>query len=63
MAEGDLTDSLDVSDRHALVFGFDAALGMRGYESKLRSLIAQASTNPSIAVERVSVAHSAEAST
>lgn len=50
---GDLTDSLACSDRHPLVFGFNATFGSTGYESKLRSLVAQASTNPTVAVDRV----------
>lgn len=54
VAEGDLTEDLAYSDRHALVYGFNATYGSSGYESKLRSLIAQASTNPTVAVDRVS---------
>ncbi|CAM9243696.1 unnamed protein product, partial [Ectocarpus sp. 8 AP-2014] len=53
VVEGDLTDSLACSDRHALVFGFNATFGSSGYEAKLRSLVAQASTNPTVAVDRV----------
>ena len=53
VADADLTRRLACSDRHALVFGFNATLGSSGYESKLRSLVAQASTNPSVAVDRV----------
>lgn len=53
VAPGDLTNSLALSDRHALVFGFNATFGSSGYESKLRSLVAQASTNPTLAAERV----------
>lgn len=53
VAEGDLTDSLAYSDRHALVFGFNATFGSSGYESKLRSLVAQASTSPTVAAEKV----------
>lgn len=54
VAAGDLTEDLAYSDRHALVFGFNATYGSSGYESKLRSLVAQASTNPTVAVDRVS---------
>lgn len=54
MVEGDLTDSLSCTDRHALKFGFNATFGSSGYESKLRSLVAQASTNPAVAVDKVS---------
>ncbi|CAM9102436.1 unnamed protein product [Scytosiphon promiscuus] len=57
---GDLTDRLACSDRHALVFGFNATLGSTGYESKLRSLVAQASTNPTVAVDRVLPFHPGE---
>lgn len=53
VVEGDLTDGLACSDRHALVFGFNATFGSSGYEAKLRSLVAQASTNPTVAVDRV----------
>lgn len=53
VTDADLTHSLACSDRHALVFGFNATLGSSGYESKLRSLVAQASTNPTVAVDRV----------
>lgn len=55
--EGDLTESLSLSDRHALVFGFNATLGSSGYERKLRSVVAQASTNPTVAVQRVREKH------
>ena len=55
VAEGDLTDSLSYTDRHALKFGFNATFGSSGYETKLRSLVAQASTNPTVAVDKVSL--------
>eukprot|EP00752_Nemacystus_decipiens_P003960 g3626.t1 len=51
--EGDLTDSLSYTDRHALKFGFNATVDSSGYESKLRSLVAQASSNPTVAVDKV----------
>lgn len=54
MSGGDLSDGLALSDRHALSFGFNTTFGSTGYESKLRSLVAQASTNPSVPVDRVS---------
>lgn len=53
VAEGDLTAGISLADRHALEFGFNASFGARGYESKLRSLVAQASTNPTVAMDRV----------
>lgn len=57
MTGDDLTDTLAISDRHALTFGFNTTFGSSGYESKLRSLVAQASSNPTLAVERVSESH------
>lgn len=62
MTDGDLTDRLSLSDRHALVFGFDAAAREGGYESELRSLVAQASTNPSVPADRVRLTLSQPAS-
>ncbi|CAM9319679.1 unnamed protein product, partial [Phaeothamnion confervicola] len=52
--EGDTAGALDISDRHALEWGYHEAGGaVRGLEDKLRRLIAAAATVPTLPAERV----------